>query len=260
VEVVARHRPLEVGVSLRDFVLVVLHDSPDRPVEVGLQVVLGDDPIPLLAVEHDLTGPDGGPVGEHRLDLLDVGVRDAVPDRVRSRGVVADAAADGRAIGRGGVGRELQVPLREVGVEVVLDHAGLDRRTSGVEIHIHDGVHVAREVEDDAARTDGLSRQRGARTTRKNRRVVVGRDFHRGLHVVGVSGEDDARRSRPVDASVGRVQDLRVLVEADLPVAGHSEVGRELGVLRVVGGVEVERIPVGLESGGVSRWRRHVRQ
>ena len=247
VEVVARHRPLEARVLPLDFLLVVLDEAENGPVEVGLAVVLADDAVPLVAPDDHVAGVDDRPVREDDPQLLGVSVSDAVADRVRARGVVADAAAHGRSVRGGGVRRELQAVVREAVVEVVLHHAGLDPRPPRVGVHADDFVHVLRAVDDDTAGADGLSRQRRPRPAREHGHVVFGRRPHRGAHVVFVAGDDHARRARPVNRAVGRVQHLRVLVESHLAGDDVPEVGGEVGVFGHVRHVVVARLLKSLE-------------
>jgi len=95
VEVVAGDVPLQVREPGVDLVGVLVEDVEDARVdarEEGLGVSVG-----LLAQGLDLHLAEGrdGPVREHHLALLDVGVRLPVLQGVRARGVVPDCAADG---------------------------------------------------------------------------------------------------------------------------------------------------------------------
>jgi hypothetical protein len=247
-EVVAGDAAVEVGVAVGNLLGVVLDEPADGPVDVGLAVVASDDGVPLGGVEDDLAGVQQRPVREHEFQFVDVGVRDAVPDGVCARGVVPDAATDGRPVGRRGVGRELQAVLGEDGVEVVLDDARLDGHALPLRVDVEHVVHVLAQVEHHAPGADCLPRERGPRAPREHRHVVVGRDADCRPYVVDVLGEDDPGRPGAVDAAVGRVQHLRVLVELYVAIDGVAQVRREVG-----GGRRIRVVVAASALGGVER-------
>ena len=72
----------------------------------------------------------------------------AVGDGVRAGRVVAAHPADGRPVRGGRVGAEEEPQRPDVGVQLVLDEAGLDAAPALLLVHLEDPVHELREVHD----------------------------------------------------------------------------------------------------------------
>ena len=162
---------------------------------------------------RDLAEDDLAAVGQQRGDLDDVVDGEAVRDRVRAPGVVAEHAADGRAVRRRRVGAEQEAHRPHVVVQLVLHHAGLHARPVLLLIDLEDVVHVAREVEDEGV-VDRLPGQRRPPAARQERDAVLARQLERRLHVVRVARDDDAHGLHLVHGRIGRIEELRAGVEA----------------------------------------------
>ena len=74
--------------------------------------------------------------------LEDVVDRLAVQHRARAAGVVRDHAADGRAAGRGNVGREPETVRLQLRVQLVEDDAGFDPRPALGDVHLDNAIEV----------------------------------------------------------------------------------------------------------------------
>ena len=261
-QIIARDRPLETGVLLIDLVLILLDEPAGRAVDPGFEIAFPDDLLVFGRVEFDLPSVDQRAVREHDPQFLGVGVGDAITHRVRAGAIVPDTAADRRAIRGGRVGRELQSVFLEGAVEVVLNDARLDGCPFCPRIDPEDRVHIPGRIEDDTARTDGLAAERGAGAPRHDRHLVVGSDLDRRADVGGVLGADHAGRAGLINAAVGGIEHLCVLVEAHLARDRLAQVGSERGVLldvgvvilvahRIDGGIQVYRVVVPVFDGHI---------
>ena len=87
---------------------------------------------------------------QHGLELEHVVAGLAVLAAALAAGVGGDHAADGGAVGGGEVRREEEPVGLERGVELVLDHPGLDAHPAVLDVDVEDGVHVPRDVDHQA--------------------------------------------------------------------------------------------------------------
>ena len=113
VEVVTTDPSHDVGVAGVNFVAVGLGDLGDAAVDLGLQSAAGELGFQLGRAEVGEAGFCA--VGEDYVQFKDVVAGLAVDDGVGAAGVVADAAADGGAVGGGGVRRVLEAVRGEEG-------------------------------------------------------------------------------------------------------------------------------------------------
>ena len=154
-------------------------------------------------------------VGKDDVERADVIDRHAVGERAAARRVVADHAADGRAVAGGRVGPEHQ-PVRCGGlIELVLHDPDLDHGGPGVRVDLEDPIHVAREVEHQAG-PDRLACEAGTGTAGNHRDTELGGRPHYRHHIVLVAREHDPGRHDRVHARVPREQVPGVVVEGDL--------------------------------------------
>ena len=159
-----------------------------------------------------------GTVGEDDVQLFDVVQGFAVDDRVGAAGVVADAAADAGAVGRGGVGGVLQAVGGHLAGQLLQDDAGLHPRPLLFGVDFQHIVEVLAEVQHDGV-VHGLAGQAGAAGAGQHRDAFPGAKVHHGLHIGRAAGDDDAHRLHLVDAGVGAVKQAGVGVKAHF--AGH---------------------------------------
>ena len=171
-------------------------------------------------------------VAEHHLERLDMIDGHAVHDRSAASRVVADHAANCRAVARRCVRSEEQAMLRRGAVEVVLDHAGLHPCGAGLSVQLQDGVHVARGVDDHRA-PDRLPGQAGARTARQHRHTEPRAHRDSGGDVGRVAREHDRERLDAVHARVAREQVPGVRVRAHVPRHRGAQRRREVAYRRV---------------------------
>jgi hypothetical protein len=151
----------------------------------------------------------------------------AVRDRVRATGVVADHSAERRAVGRRGIGAEEQTEIADRMVELVLHEPRLHARPPLVRVDLEDAVHVLREVEHERA-VDRLPGERGAAAARQQRDVLAARNVERGDDVVGVTRRDDADRLHLIHGRVRRVEQQRGGIEPDGAADDAAQVALEV--------------------------------
>ena len=120
-------------------------------------------------------------------------------------------------------------PVRlDGGVELLLHDARLDPHAPRGHVDRSDRVHVAREVEHQAAPARGLAGEARAAAARDDRHAEAPGDAHRGRDVVRVARERDRERLDREHARVGRVQMPRVGVGAHVPCQLPLQGGRKL--------------------------------
>ena len=121
---------------------------------------------------------------------------------MRSGRVVADDAANRGAIGGGRVGAEHESLILDLAVELIEVDARLNGNSARFRLEIDDPVEIFRGV-DDQRGADGLPRERRSATAREDRYTMAGGEFHRGDHVIGGTGNNDADRIDLVVGSIG---------------------------------------------------------
>ncbi len=141
VEPVAPRLPPEARVVAEDRRAVSLDDPGQFPVDGALERRETRATVPLLHA-HRLE-PRAPAVGQHNAECPHVITRRAEANRVCSRRVVADHAAEGGAVARRCVGSKHQAVRLDRAVEVVLHDPRLHTRSHRGGIDINDPVHVA---------------------------------------------------------------------------------------------------------------------
>ena len=220
VQVVAADAALNLGVGAVDLVLLLAGDAEDAPVDVTLEAGGADSGFQVGRTEFAEVG--GGAVGEYDVQLLDVVQGLAVDDGVGAAGVVADAAADAGAVGRGGIGRVLQAVGAHLAGELVQDDAGLNASPLLFGVDLEDVVEVLAEVHDDGV-VDGLAGQAGAAGAGQHGNALAGGELDDGLHVGSRAGNDNAHGLHLVDAGVGAVEQAGMRVKTDLAVHAPAQ-------------------------------------
>ena len=109
---------------------------------------------------HDVTVLQHGLEPQHVIRGL------AVHQRPLPRGICVDHAAQGGAVGGGEIRREEVAVGFEVGVELILHHPGLGPHPALLQINFQDLVHMAREIDDNAA-AQGLTIGAGTAAARE---------------------------------------------------------------------------------------------
>ena len=143
----------------------------------------------------------------------------AVDDGMGAAGVVADAATDAGAVGGGGVGGVVVAVGVKLAVQVVEDDSRLDPCPALLGVDLQNLIHVLAEVQHQAG-VDTLASEAGATAAWQDGDAVLGGDFNRSLHVVGIAGNHDTDGLHLVDGGVGAVEDPREVVETH--VAGDA--------------------------------------
>ncbi len=176
------------------------------------------------------------PVGQHDSGVEDVLHRLAVDERAGPGRVVADHAAEVRAVGGGGLGAEPQPVGGERGAEGVLHHPRLHPGPHLLPVDLEHVAEVHREVEHHRF-ADRLSGERGAAAARQHRRARLRGDPDRFRHVRGVAWDHHPERLDLVDAGVVRVEDPARAVEPHVPLDPRRECARQFshGAWRVPG-------------------------
>jgi hypothetical protein len=190
-ERVARHLPTEapqLGRHRHDTVV----DEPVEPRDDGVEAARG-----CAGAQ-----PAAGPVEDVELDH--VGGGRAVGHGVGPAGVVPDHAAEGAA----GVGRRVRAETQAVGsgrrLQIVEDHAGLDRGRRGRRIEGGDASEMAAQIGDDAG-TDGVAGDRRAPAADGQRRPEVTADRRDGQELVDMPGKGHDLWHHPVVGGVRAV-------------------------------------------------------
>src|SRR5439155_570323 len=220
VQVIAGYPTPVRRVARPDLVAVPLADPHDLSVDLALEPWR-----PALAVElvgRDLAENDARAVGEKGRQLDDVLDGEAVGDGVRAARVIAEHAPQRRAVGRRGVRTKEKAQRAYVVVQVVLDETRLHPSPQLVAVHLEHAVHVPREVEHQRV-VHRLARERRAAAARQDRDPEPGGDLERGLDVVGVARDDDAHGFDLVHGGVGRVEEARSWIEADVSADSLAE-------------------------------------
>ena len=212
VQVVSAHAPHDPGIPGRDLVPVLVGDTADFAVDPSLHSARGG----LLAVFAVAHRPEDRPrtVAQDHVEFQDVVDRLPVDDGMGAAGVVADHAADVRPVARRYVRGEQQSEGLQVGVELVQDHAGLDPGPARFDVDLEDPVHVAGEIDLDAA-AHGLSGQAGAAAAGRDGDAPFVREPEDAGDLVRVGGIGDAERFDFVYAGVRAVQDPGRFVEPE---------------------------------------------
>ena len=193
---------------------VRLADPGDLTVDLALEP--GRPALRLELRGRHLTEYDAGAVGEQRRQLEHVLDGETVGDRVRAARVVAEHPAERRPVRGRGVGAEEQAERPHVVVQVVLDEPRLHARPLLLDVDLEDRVHVPREVQHERA-VHRLARERRAAAARQERHVPRLRHLDRRLDVVVVARDDDADRLHLVHRGIGRVEEARRGIEANIP-------------------------------------------
>ncbi len=241
-QVVPGHTPIESGKALGDQRRVVDADAVEQamdradPILPSLHLVelgLRQRPrLPHRAVEQD------GPELEHMIARLAVQHR-ALPARVGG-----DHAAEGGAVGWRQLGRKEQAERFDGVVELILDHARLHARPAFLGVDLEDRIHVARQVDRNAAR-QGLAIGASAAATRRERNVAEARlagQLCEAHHVELVARKDHGLRSELVDRVVGRKDGaIRISLREVALEAAQSQLREEVQVKRARTISKVER-------------------
>ena len=203
VEVVARHPARDVGEAPPDLLGVGRRQgvagAVDRAFEVGPRALFGERGGVERCERRERA------VGQHGLQRDDVVGRLAVEARVRPAGVVADAAADRRAVRGRGVDGVVQAVLAGGGAELRQHDARLHAGRARPGVDGEDAAHVRGEVEHDGV-IHALPRQAGAAAARQHRDPVPPGDAQHVLHVGRRAREDDGDGLHLVDRGVGGVE------------------------------------------------------
>ena len=172
------------------------------------------------------------PVGQEQAQPVDVVRGPPEGHGVGAAGVVADHAAEGRPVLRGGVGPEAQPEGSRGLLQVGHDHARLDAGGAGVGVDAEDGVHVAGEIEDDP-RADGVARAGRAAAAAGDRYAEFAGDGQGGGDVLRIDRADDRARRYPVVRGVRGVFGPAARTGAHLSAHGLAEPAEQL--VRLVG-------------------------
>jgi hypothetical protein len=164
---------------------------------------------------------------------------------VGAAGVVAQASADGGAVGRGGVDAVLQADPGSGLVELGQDDTRLHPCPAFFALDLEDARHARREVHDDGV-VHRLPGQAGA--------AAAGQDGYAGgrghvqdvLDVRGRARNDDGNRFHLVDGGVGGVEEAVCASNADLALEAGAQTSGEFGD---VGSCEVMGAPGGVGEG-----------
>ena len=172
------------------------------------------------------------PVGQEQAQPVDVVRGPPEGHGVGAAGVVADHAAEGRPVLRGGVGPEAQPEGGRGLLQVGHDHARLDAGGAGVGVDAEDGVHVAGEIEDDP-RADGVARAGRAAAAAGDRYAEFAGDGQGGGDVLRIDRADDRARRYPVVRGVRGVFGPAARTGVHLSAHGLAEPAEQL--VRLVG-------------------------
>jgi hypothetical protein len=107
-------------------------------------------------------------------------------------------------VGRG-IGREGEVVLLGFGAKLIKDNAGLDARDAADGVHLKNGRHVFRKVENDGG-VATLAGEGRASAAREQGSAVVAAESHCGKNVFFVAWNDDADRDLAIIGAVGGVE------------------------------------------------------
>ena len=192
------------------------------------QVVAGRALDELPARAHDR------PVGQDDLEPQDVVARDAIPHGAHAARVGAHVPSDGGAL-LSGRHRVDQPQRRQLAVELLQGHPGLDHGDLVLHVDFDDPVHAVEGQQDAVSHRDGRARQAGATAPGHHRHLVL----------------------------TGQAQDLGHFARRARPHQGERPHGRD-GERLVVGVVGVHCFPVervGLANGlsQLLQEFRHVR-
>ena len=137
--------------------------------------------LPFTTLQRQLVGQSltGHRLGGHELAVFQHGLETqhvirglAVHQRPLPRGVGVDHAPQGGAVGGGEIRREEVTVRLQIGVELILHHPGLDSHPTLFQINFHDLVHMAREIDDNAA-AQGLTIGAGTAAAREETQGCV---------------------------------------------------------------------------------------
>ena len=156
-----------------------------------------------------------GAVAEKAAGGDEVLARATVDDRVGAAGVVADHAADHRAVGSGGLGGEEQAMRLEEKVEHVAHDARLHAHTALRDVEGHDAIEVAADVDDYAAPHD-LAGQRSAGGARDQAHAVFAGESEERAQVGFAARQRDRHGQLLVFGGVGGIDATNSVVVAQL--------------------------------------------
>ena len=165
----------------------------------------------------------------------------AVGATALAAGVGVDHAADGGAVGGRQLRGEEQPVGFERGIELVLDHPGLDPHPAFLDVDFEDLVHVPRQVDDDPV-GQRLAVGTGAAAARGQLDLAKARFGHQrgdSRHIVGIQREHRGLGQALVDRVVGSEHRAGAVVGAELATETGSTQGIEKG--GVVGGGRAHR-------------------
>ncbi|MNZ50821.1 hypothetical protein D3C78_686200 [compost metagenome] len=163
-EIVTGQKAVELGEGRLYVGAPLAADAIEGAVDLPLAALEGQLVCQALAVHrlgrHDVAVFQHGFEAEHVIRGL------AVDERPLPRGICVDHAAQGGAVGGGEIRREEVAVGFEVGVELILHHPGLGAHPALFQINFQDLVHMAREIDDNAA-AQGLAIGAGAAAARE---------------------------------------------------------------------------------------------
>ena len=185
VQVVAAHTAQQFGVAFEHRVPVVLGNLQHAPVDAGFQGAVTQN----FLDRRLLHGLEQGraAIGKHDLELEDVVNGLAVQNRARAGRVVADHAANGCPAAGRRVRTEQEAVRPQVGIELVLHHAGLYPRPVLLGVQFQHLMHVVGHVHDDRP-PHALTGEGRAAAARQHRYPVAARHAYGCLDVIGMPG------------------------------------------------------------------------
>ena len=250
-DVVAGDAAGDVGEALGDFAAVLVGDGA----EFGEQAAFGPSGVEQAAQLGAFAAGEleAGAVGEHDRDGVDHVDGLAVEAGMGAAGVVADAAADGGAVGGGGIDRVVQPVLAGGLVEFAEHEAGLDAGRAGVGVDLGDAVHPAGEVEHDGV-VHALAGEAGAGAAGEDGDAAGAGHVDGGRNIGGAAGEDDRDRFHLVEGRIGGEEQARGSVDQD--VGGVLDGVAEIVGERAQSGGGVAEHAAGALDAGVARGGR----
>jgi hypothetical protein len=133
---------------------------------------------------------------------------------MHATGVVADHAAEGAAIMRGGIGREGEMVFFGSCAEMVQHNSGLYAGDAAGRVNFENPRHVFGKIEDDSD-VAALPGERCATAAAEQRRAELTAERDRGQNIVVIAREYNADRDLTVVGAVGRVESAAAAVEAN---------------------------------------------
>jgi hypothetical protein len=132
---------------------------------------------------------------------------------MRSAGIVADHSADGAAIVRGRVRGEGELMALGTVAKRIKDNSRLNDCEFMAGVDFDNPIHVLRKIEDHR-NIATLAGKACAGAAGQNRRLEFLAGSHRGEHIVGIAGNDQADGDLPVIGSVRRIKGAAASIEA----------------------------------------------